>query len=121
MLGNTLEYLRNETRLNLGHCQSTDQTCVFLSLSEDYKTENLARLYINEIVARHGKANVVTDALSRKEWMKPRRARSMSMTIHSAIKAKILEAQSEASKVINTLAERLRGFEKQLKRKEDDG
>nr|GEU43487.1 hypothetical protein [Tanacetum cinerariifolium] len=31
-------------------------------------------------------------------------------------KAKILEAQSEASKVINTLAERLRGFEKQLER-----
>ncbi|GJS63362.1 putative reverse transcriptase domain-containing protein [Tanacetum coccineum] len=44
----------------------------------------------------------------------------MSLTIHSSIKAKILEAQSEASKVINTLAERLRGFEKQLKRKEDN-
>ncbi|GKA27735.1 retrovirus-related pol polyprotein from transposon TNT 1-94 [Tanacetum coccineum] len=34
---------------------------------------------------------------------------------------RILEAQSEASKVINTLAERLRGFEKQLERKEDNG
>ncbi|GJT03498.1 hypothetical protein Tco_0824667 [Tanacetum coccineum] len=67
-----------------------------------------------------GKANVVTDALSTKEWMKLRRARAMSMTIHSSIKARILEAQSEASKVINTLAERLRGFEKQLERKEDN-
>ncbi|GJX54409.1 hypothetical protein Tco_0282778 [Tanacetum coccineum] len=35
--------------------------------------------------------------------------------------ARILEAQSEASKVINTLAERLRGFEKQLEGKEDSG
>nr|GEY74603.1 hypothetical protein [Tanacetum cinerariifolium] len=37
------------------------------------------------------KANVVADALSMKEWMKPRQARAMSMTIHSRIKAKILE------------------------------
>nr|GEY54586.1 putative reverse transcriptase domain-containing protein [Tanacetum cinerariifolium] len=44
-----------------------------------------------------GKAKVVADALSRKETMKPRRARDMSMTIHSSIKARILEAQSEAS------------------------
>ncbi|GJS96422.1 putative reverse transcriptase domain-containing protein [Tanacetum coccineum] len=34
--------------------------------------------------------------------------------------ARILEAQSEASKVINTLAKRLRGFEKQLEGKEDN-
>ncbi|GJV53664.1 hypothetical protein Tco_1449405, partial [Tanacetum coccineum] len=68
-----------------------------------------------------GKANVVADALSRKEWMKPRRARALSTANHSSIKARILEAQSEASKVINTLAERLRGFEKQLERKEDNG
>ncbi|GJZ06085.1 hypothetical protein Tco_0539878 [Tanacetum coccineum] len=45
----------------------------------------------------------------------------MSMVNHSSIKARILEAQSEASKVINTPAERLRGFEKQLERKEDNG
>ncbi|GJT37376.1 hypothetical protein Tco_0937241 [Tanacetum coccineum] len=55
--------------------------------------------------SNQGKANVVADALSRKEWMKPRRARAMSTTIHSNIKARILEAQSEASKVINTPAE----------------
>nr|GFC70510.1 putative reverse transcriptase domain-containing protein [Tanacetum cinerariifolium] len=28
----------------------------FLAVREDYKTEKLARLYINEIIARHGKA-----------------------------------------------------------------
>ncbi|GJY21576.1 putative reverse transcriptase domain-containing protein [Tanacetum coccineum] len=36
--------------------------------------------------SNQGKANVVADALSWKEWMKPRRARAISMTIHSSIK-----------------------------------
>ncbi|GJZ19155.1 putative reverse transcriptase domain-containing protein [Tanacetum coccineum] len=60
-----------------------------------------------EIRYHPGKENVVADALSRKEWMKPRRARALSMTIHSTIKAKILEAQIEASKDVNTPAEML--------------
>ncbi|GJW68176.1 putative reverse transcriptase domain-containing protein [Tanacetum coccineum] len=77
--------------------------------------------FLGHVVNSEGKANIVADALSRKEWMKPRRARAMSTTIHSNIKARILEAQSKASKVINTLAERLRGFEKQLERKEENG
>nr|GEV04641.1 reverse transcriptase domain-containing protein [Tanacetum cinerariifolium] len=41
------------------------------------------------------------------------------MTIHSSIKAKILEAQSEASKNTSTLTEMLKGLDKQLERKED--
>ncbi|GJX25867.1 putative reverse transcriptase domain-containing protein, partial [Tanacetum coccineum] len=47
------------------------------------------------------------DALSRKERVKPRRVRAMSMTIHSSIKGKILEAHNEASKNLNAPAERL--------------
>nr|GEX77200.1 hypothetical protein [Tanacetum cinerariifolium] len=43
-----------------------------------------------------GKANVVADSLSRKERAKPRRVRAMSITIHSSITAKILEAQTHA-------------------------
>ncbi|GJW42392.1 retrotransposon protein, putative, ty1-copia subclass [Tanacetum coccineum] len=72
-------------------------------------------------IARTGKENLVADALSRKEWMKPRRARAMSMTIHSSIKEKILEAQSEPSKDVNTPAEMLRGLDKQYERKQDAG
>ncbi|GJT00395.1 hypothetical protein Tco_0821564 [Tanacetum coccineum] len=72
-------------------------------------------------MSSRGKTNVVADALSKKEWMKPRRARAMSMTIHSSIKAKILEAQREASKDVNTPAEMLRGLDKQFERKEDGG
>ncbi|GJT88771.1 putative nucleotidyltransferase, ribonuclease H [Tanacetum coccineum] len=75
--------------------------------------------YDCEIRYHPGKANVVADALSMKERMKPRQARAMSMTIHSSLKAKILEAQSEAFKDINTPAEMLRGLDKQFKRKED--
>nr|GFB64938.1 putative reverse transcriptase domain-containing protein [Tanacetum cinerariifolium] len=41
------------------------------------------------------------------------------MTIHSSIKAKILEAQREASKNASTPTEMLKGLDKQLKRKED--
>ncbi|GKA40372.1 putative reverse transcriptase domain-containing protein [Tanacetum coccineum] len=66
-----------------------------------------------------GKANVVADALSRKERMKPRRARAMSITIHSSIKARIREAQSEASKGAYTPAEMLKGLDKQFEKKED--
>ncbi|GJY41266.1 hypothetical protein Tco_0428536 [Tanacetum coccineum] len=62
--------------------------------------------------SNQGKANVVDDALRRKEWMKPRRARAMNVTIHSSIKARILEAQSKASKGANTSAEMLKGLDK---------
>ncbi|GKG10898.1 hypothetical protein Tco_0342298 [Tanacetum coccineum] len=74
-----------------------------------------------EIHYHPSKVNVVADALRRKKWMKPRRAQAMSMKIHSSIKARILEAQSEASKCVNTPAEMLRGLDKQFERKEDNG
>nr|GFB63651.1 putative reverse transcriptase domain-containing protein [Tanacetum cinerariifolium] len=77
--------------------------------------------YDCEIRYHPGKANVVANALSRKERAKPRRVRAMSMTIHSSIKAKILEAQSEASKNTNTPTEMLKGLDNQLERKEDGG
>ncbi|GKB39698.1 putative reverse transcriptase domain-containing protein [Tanacetum coccineum] len=65
------------------------------------------------------KANIVADALNRKERMKPRQARAISMTIHSSLKAKILVAQSEASKAANSSAKMMKGLDKQFKRKED--
>ncbi|GJU72456.1 hypothetical protein Tco_1263861 [Tanacetum coccineum] len=55
------------------------------------------------------KANVVGDALSRKERVKSRRVREM-----------ILAAQSEAFKQANILAERLHGLDQQMERKRDE-
>ncbi|GJS68784.1 putative reverse transcriptase domain-containing protein [Tanacetum coccineum] len=54
--------------------------------------------YDCEIRYHLGKANVVADALSRKEIVKPKRVRAMSMTIQSNIKEKLLAAQNEATK-----------------------
>nr|GEV52459.1 putative reverse transcriptase domain-containing protein [Tanacetum cinerariifolium] len=68
-----------------------------------------------------GKANVVADGSSRMERMKPRRARVMSIKIHFGIKARILEAQSEASKSVNAPVEMLKGLDKKIERKEDGG
>nr|GFB18412.1 putative reverse transcriptase domain-containing protein [Tanacetum cinerariifolium] len=44
--------------------------------------------YEYEIRYHPGKANMVADALSRKERLKPRRVRAMSITIHSGLKTK---------------------------------
>ncbi|GKD35714.1 hypothetical protein Tco_1251223 [Tanacetum coccineum] len=53
--------------------------------------------YDCEIRYHPSKANVVADALSRKERIKSKRIRSMNMTLQSSIKDKILTAQEEAS------------------------
>ncbi|GJU20263.1 hypothetical protein Tco_1153605 [Tanacetum coccineum] len=58
---------------------------------------------------RYGNANLVGDALSRKERVKSRRVRGM-----------ILAAQSEAFKQENVLAERLHGLDQQMERKGDE-
>ncbi|GKD81119.1 putative reverse transcriptase domain-containing protein [Tanacetum coccineum] len=68
--------------------------------------------YECEIKYHPGKANVVADALSRKERLKPRRVHAMSITIQSGLKTKILEAQSEASKDLKAPTKWLRGLER---------
>ncbi|GJY15755.1 putative reverse transcriptase domain-containing protein [Tanacetum coccineum] len=53
--------------------------------------------YDCEICYHPGKANVVDDALSRKERVNPKRVRAMNMILQSSIKDRILVAQKEAA------------------------
>ncbi|GKC43958.1 putative reverse transcriptase domain-containing protein [Tanacetum coccineum] len=68
--------------------------------------------YDCEIRNHPGKANVVADALSRKERIKPLRVRSLVLTIHPNLPSQILKAQTEALKEENIKAENLRGMDK---------
>ncbi|GKA07586.1 reverse transcriptase domain-containing protein [Tanacetum coccineum] len=55
----------------------------------------------------------------RKERLKPRRVRAMSITIQSNLKTRILEAQREAAKDLKSLTKRLHGLDAQFESKED--
>ncbi|GJW04281.1 hypothetical protein Tco_1563137 [Tanacetum coccineum] len=63
--------------------------------------------YDYEIRYHRGKANVIADALSRKERIKPLRVRALVMTLHPNLPSQILEAQTEAIKEENIKAENL--------------
>ncbi|GKB94260.1 hypothetical protein Tco_0980397 [Tanacetum coccineum] len=62
---------------------------IWIELMSDYDCEIRHHL---------GKANVVADALSRKERNKPLRVRALMMTIHNDLPKQIREAQEEAMK-----------------------
>ncbi|GJS67389.1 putative reverse transcriptase domain-containing protein [Tanacetum coccineum] len=61
------------------------------------------------------------DFVVERKGSKPRRVRAMSITIHSGLKTKILEAQGEASKDLKAPAEWLRGLETHFERRDDGG
>ncbi|GJW50924.1 hypothetical protein Tco_0092275 [Tanacetum coccineum] len=68
--------------------------------------------YDCEVRYHPGKANVIADALSQRERIKPLRVRSLLMTIHPNLPSQILKAQIEALKKENIKAENLRGMDK---------
>ncbi|GKD62652.1 putative reverse transcriptase domain-containing protein [Tanacetum coccineum] len=69
--------------------------------------------YDYEIRYHPGKANVVADALSKKERVKPLRVRALVMTIGLNLPKQILEAQTEALKPKNLTAEDVGGMLRQ--------
>ncbi|GKB93691.1 putative reverse transcriptase domain-containing protein [Tanacetum coccineum] len=72
--------------------------------------------YDCEIRYHPGKANVVADALSRKERIKPKRVRVMNMTLQSSIKDRILTAQKE---VVDESAGLQKGLDEMIKLRSD--
>nr|GEW22295.1 hypothetical protein [Tanacetum cinerariifolium] len=68
--------------------------------------------YDCEIRYHPRKENVIADALSWKERIKPLRVRALVMTLHPKLPSQILEAQTEAIKEKNIEVENLRGIDK---------
>ncbi|GJZ45544.1 putative reverse transcriptase domain-containing protein [Tanacetum coccineum] len=89
----SLQHIFDQKELNMRQCR-------WLELLSDYDCE--IRYYL-------GKANVVADALSRKERIKPLRVRALVMTIDLNLPSQILNAQAEAMKDENVLEENLCG------------
>ncbi|GJS94340.1 putative reverse transcriptase domain-containing protein [Tanacetum coccineum] len=92
----SLQYILDQKELNMRQRR-------WLELLADYDYE---------IRYHPGKANVIEDALSRKERIKPLRVRSLVMTINPNLPLQILKAQTEALKEENIQAENLRGMDK---------
>ncbi|GJS31486.1 putative reverse transcriptase domain-containing protein [Tanacetum coccineum] len=85
----SLQYILNQKELNLRQQR-------WIDLLSDYDCK---------IQYHTGKANVVADALSRKERTRPLRVQALMMTIHNDLPKQILEAQKEALKKKNVKAE----------------
>ncbi|GJV04351.1 putative reverse transcriptase domain-containing protein [Tanacetum coccineum] len=75
--------------------------------------------YDCEIRYHPGKANVVSDALIRKEWNKPLRVRALVLTIGLNLPTQILNSQVEARKEENSGTKDLCGMIKKLEQRTD--
>ncbi|GKF88025.1 putative reverse transcriptase domain-containing protein [Tanacetum coccineum] len=73
--------------------------------------------YECEIRYHPGKANVMADALSRKERLKPRHVRALEMTIQIGMRERIQVAQSEEIRQENILMKNLHGLDQQMEKK----
>nr|GEV02421.1 putative reverse transcriptase domain-containing protein [Tanacetum cinerariifolium] len=100
----SLQHIFDQKELNM--CQRR-----WIELFSDYECE---------IRYHSGNVNVVADALSRKERVKPKCVRAMAMTIQSRVKRMILATWSEAFKEENAPVERLHELDQQMERKEDE-
>ncbi|GKA71632.1 putative reverse transcriptase domain-containing protein [Tanacetum coccineum] len=84
---------------------------------QERERKNLWRLY--RFVITLERANIITDALSQKERIKPLRVRALVMTIGLNLPVQVLNTRSEARKAENINTEDLGGMIKKLKPRAD--
>ena len=98
----SLQHILNQKELNMRQRR-------WVELLNDYECEIRYHL---------GKANVVADALSQKEYSGSR-VKSLTITIQSHLSTQIKEAQKEALKAENVTGEALGGLDKNFEIKDD--
>ncbi|GKF42316.1 putative reverse transcriptase domain-containing protein, partial [Tanacetum coccineum] len=96
----SLQYIFSQKELNM-------QQRRWIELFSDYDCE---------ICYHPGKANVVADALSRKERVKPKRVRAINMIFQSSIEDRILAAQKEA---VDEFAVMQKGLDEMIEQRSD--
>ncbi|GJV64757.1 retrotransposon protein, putative, ty3-gypsy subclass [Tanacetum coccineum] len=99
----SLQHILNQKELNMRQCR-------WIELLSDYDCE---------IRYHPRKANVIADALSQKERIKPLRVRALVMTIGLDLPSRILKAQKEVVKIGNIEAEDIGGILKKLEARTD--
>ncbi|GJT52858.1 putative reverse transcriptase domain-containing protein [Tanacetum coccineum] len=101
----SLQYILDQKELNMRQCR-------WIKLLSDYDCE--IRYHLD-------KANVVSDALSRKERENPIRVRALVMTVYPDLSEKILKTQTEAMKEERVKAENLGRLIKPIFKIRSDG
>nr|GEW79232.1 putative reverse transcriptase domain-containing protein [Tanacetum cinerariifolium] len=111
----TMDFINKLPRTSSGHdsilviVDRLTKSAHFLAIREDYKTKKLARLYINEIVARHGvPVSIISDHdsyFTSRFWQSLQKALGIRLDLSTAYH---LETNGQSERTIQTLEDMLR-------------
>ncbi|GKC28827.1 putative reverse transcriptase domain-containing protein [Tanacetum coccineum] len=111
----TIDFITKLTRTNNGHdaiwviVDQLIKSAHFLAIRKDFKTEKLARLYINEIIARHGVP--VSIIFDRDSYFTSRFWQSLQKTLGTRLDLSTTynpETDGQSERTIQTLEDMLR-------------
>ncbi|GJQ92928.1 putative reverse transcriptase domain-containing protein [Tanacetum coccineum] len=111
----TMDFINKLPRTSSGHdsiwviVDRLTKSAHFLAICEDYKIERLARLYINEIVARHGvPVSIISDRdsyFTSRFWQSLQKALATRLDLSTAYPP---ETDGQSKRTIQTLEDMLR-------------